>query len=379
MNERRDRADAVSGRYPGRFVAAALVMAGLIGVPAASADEIPEKLKGSGEVVITSGGGTWEDAQRKAFFDPFERDTGIRVVLVPENHAKLLASVQLGTPEADITSIPGGMLAGFDAKGALEPIDYSYFGKETLANIPDVLKNEKGVGALLYSIVLAYNTKKYPEGGPQPQNWVDFYDLEAFPGTRGLPKCEKLVDGALLETALMGDGVAPEDVYPIDMERAFAKVEEIKPHVRRWWVAGADAPQGLIDGELDLSSAYNGRIFAAQKQGAPLAFSWDQSLLQYDYWVVMKGSPNKENAMKFLAYISRAEPQAVFAEAISYGPVNRKAFDLVPAEMRSTLPGSPELAKNQLFQDYSWWSKVGDDGRTNWDRALERCVTMLSQ
>lgn len=83
--------------------------------------------------------------------------------------------------------------------------------------------------------------------------------------------------------------------------------------------------------------------------------------------------------MKFLAYISRAEPQAVFAEAISYGPVNRKAFDLVPAEMRSTLPGSPELAENQLFQDYSWWSKVGDDGRTNWDRALERCVTMLSQ
>lgn len=356
--------------------AAAMILAGPI---AASAEDVPDTLKGSGEVVITSGGGSWEAAQKKAFFDPFTRDTGIKVVLVPEDHAKLLASVKLGRPEADITSVPGGNLGSYVNKDAVEAIDYGVFSKATLDAIPDKLKDEHGIGALLYSITVAYNTKKFPAGGKQPKNWVDFYNVKDFPGARALPKCEKIVDGGLLEGALMGDGVPADKVYPIDMDRAFAKVAELKPHVGRWWVAGADAPQSLIDGEVDIAAAYNGRIFGAQKQGAPLTLSWDQSLLQYDYWVVMKGSPNKENANKFLAYISRPGPQAAFAEAISYGPVNTEAFNLVPKEMLDILPGAPELAKKQLIQDYTWWNETGPDGRTNWDTALERCVQLLSQ
>ncbi|MCG8273330.1 polyamine ABC transporter substrate-binding protein [Aquamicrobium sp. NLF2-7] len=355
--------------------AAALMLAPL----AAHAEDIPENLKGSGEVVITSGGGTWEEAQKKAFFEPFTRDTGIKVVLVPEDHAKLLASVRLGQPEADITSVPGGALAGFVNKQAVEEMDYGFFAPDTLANMPEAMKNKNGVGALLYSIAVAFNTTKFPNGGKQPSNWVDFYNVKDFPGPRSLPKCEKLVDGGLLEGALMGDGVPADQVYPIDMDRAFAKVAELKPNVGRWWVAGADAPQSLIDGEVDLAAAYNGRIFGARQQGAPLSLSWDQSLLQYDYWVIMKGSPNKDNAAKFLAYISRAQPQATFAEAISYGPVNNEAFNLVPKELLDVLPGAPELAKKQIFQNYEWWNATGPDGRTNWDVALERCVALLSQ
>lgn len=342
------------------------------------ADDVPANLKGSGELVITSGGGTWEAAQKKAFFDPFTRDTGIKVVLVPEDHAKLLASVKLGQPEADMTSVPGGALAGFVEKDAVEKIDYSLFAKETLDEMPEQMKNENGVGALLYSIGVGYNTTKFPKG-KEPKNWVDFYDVKKFPGARSLPKCEKLVDGGLLEGALMGDGVASDKVYPIDMDRAFAKVAELKPHVGRWWVAGADAPQSLISGEVDMAAAYNGRIFGAKKDGAPVELSWDQSLLQYDFWVLMKGSPNKENAEKFLAYISRPEPQAAFAEAISYGPVNEKAFSLVPKELLDILPGSPAIAKKQVFQDYKWWNAKNAEGRTNWDVALERCVVLLSQ
>ncbi len=345
---------------------------------AAQSQEVPENLKGSGEIVITSGGGTWEAAQKKAFFDPFTRDTGIKVVFVPEDHAKLLASVKLGQPEADITSVPGGALAGFVNKDAVEKIDYSFFAKDTLAAMPEQMKNENGVGALLYSIGIAYNTTKFP-AGKQPKNWADFYNVKDFPGARSLPKCEKLVDGGLLEGALMGDGVPADKVYPIDMDRAFAKVAELKSNVGRWWVAGADAPQSLISGEVDMAAAYNGRIFGAKKEGAPLEMSWDQSLLQYDYWVIMKGSPNKENAAKFLAYISQARPQADFAEAISYGPVNNDAFKLLPKDLLDILPGSPQLAKKQVFQNYGWWNEKSADGRTNWDVALERCVALLSQ
>src|SRR5688572_9124020 len=106
-------------------VIAATLALTAFGISMATAEEVPDKLKGTGEVVITSGGGTWEEAQRKAFFDPFTRDTGIKVVLVPEDHAKLLASIKVGQPEADITSIPGGSLAGWTNKEAVEEIEYS--------------------------------------------------------------------------------------------------------------------------------------------------------------------------------------------------------------------------------------------------------------
>jgi putative spermidine/putrescine transport system substrate-binding protein len=360
---------------------AVLCAAGILGLAgaatAARADDAPS-LKGSGEVIVTSGGGTWEDAQRKAFFEPFERETGIKVVLVPEDHSKLLTSVEAGVTEADLTSINAGQLAGFKGRKAVVPIDYKFFSKATLAGMPDVLKNEYGVGANYYAIGIAYNTDRFP-ADKAPKNWVDYYDTAKFPGPRGMANCEKIIDGGMLEAALMGDGVPPEKVYPIDMDRAFKKIEAIKPQVKKWWVAGAEAPQGLIDGELDISSAYNGRIFAAKKLGAPLRFSWDQSLLQYDYWVAMKGGPNHENAMKFLAFISKPEQQAIFVNAIGYGPINNDTYKLLDPKLIAEVPGSPETAKKMLLQNYDWWTSTNGTGKTNWDTAVERCVKMLAR
>src|SRR5690606_21983634 len=115
------------------------------------------------------------------------------------------------------------------------------------------------------------------------------------------------------------------------------------------------------------------------KQGAPLALSWEQALLEYDYWVVLKDAPNKENAFKFLAYISRAEPQAAFSREIPYGPVNSAAFALLPKELAESLPGAPDRKDKEIPQNYEWWGQTQADGRTNYEIALERCVSLLSQ
>lgn len=326
------------------------------------------------EVVITVGGGTWEAAQRAAFFEPFTRETGIEVVTTPEDHSKLLASAKVGRPEADLTAIPGSHLAAFVRMATVEPIDYSYFSEETLAKIPAHLKAEHGVGSVVYSTVLAFNTEKFPPGADQPQTWSDLYDVSRFPGPRTLPKCEKMVDGGLLETALLADGVTPENIYPLDIDRAFAKLDTLRGDVSRWWSAGAEAPQSLIDGEVTVAAAYNGRIVAARGLGADIDMSWRQSLLQYDYWVVMSNAPNSENAMKFLAFVSQPEPQARFSEAISFGPTNLDAFTLVSDELQSALPGSPALAADQIVQNYDWWGAADETGRTNWERALDRCI-----
>ncbi|RVG95657.1 extracellular solute-binding protein [Sinorhizobium meliloti] len=101
----------------------------------------------------------------------------------------------------------------------------------------------------------------------------------------------------------------------------------------------------MVSGEVDITAADNGRIFKTKQEGAPLELSCDRSLLQPDYWLAMKGSPNKENAAKFLAYMSHAKPQAGFAQTISFGPMNNDAYNPVSKEMIGILPGSPELVR----------------------------------
>jgi putative spermidine/putrescine transport system substrate-binding protein len=339
----------------------------------ASAQSPP--LKGSGEVVIQSGGGTWEAAQKKAYFDPFTRDTGIKVVLVPNDRAKWLTSIERGKPDSDITNLSGGMMATFLNRKALEKIDYQYFDKETLDGIPALLKHEYGVGAILYAIVMAFNDKEYPADKPRPQNWVDYYDVEKFPGPRGMAGCgDRLISGGVLEFAALAAGASRDKLYPIDLDKAFAKLRELKPNIGKWWQEGGEAPQALIDGELAMSTAFNGRIYAARKQKAPVDLTWNDALVQYDYWAVAKGSPNRENAMKFLAYVLKAKPQAEFSNEMAFGPVNSKAYDSIRPELVDWLPASTSNAKKVLFQDYAWWNQAGADGKTNWERATARCV-----
>ncbi|MET2833007.1 ABC transporter substrate-binding protein [Mesorhizobium shangrilense] len=361
-------------------VGAALLLASL---PAAAlSDEIPENLKGTGELVTTTGGGgAFDDARMKAWFAPFTRDTGIKVVVVPATNAKLMASVKVGQPEADLTFVSGGEVPNWVDKGFVDKIDYSYFAKETLAGIPKEARSEYSFRSHTYSVVPTYSTIKYPQGTKHPENWVDIYDVAKFPGKRALPNCGNTLYGGLLEGALLGDGVPPEKLYPLDFDRAFAKLKQIAPNVGRWWGwdEGGLAPQSLIDGEADMGSAWNGRITSLQKQGAPVALSWDQSLLQYDDWVVVKGSPNQVNAAKFLAYIARPEAQAAFAEAIPYGVVNKDAYKLIPKELAENLPGAPGIGEKQITQDYAWWSKSRPDGKTNLDYAIERCQAVLAK
>lgn len=357
----------------------AAMMLGLLVLPAGVAAQTPS-LRGSGEVVVTTGGGSWEAAQKKAYFEPFEQATGIKVVLVPGDTGKLLASIERGQPDADLTNLSAGVIATFVNRQALAKIDYKYFDQETLDGIAPVLKHEYGVGAILYAIVMAYNEKEYPPGKPRPQTWAEFFDVKAYPGPRGLSGCgDRLISGGGLEFAMLATGADPGSIYPIDLDRAFKALARLKPDVGRWWQMGGEAPQGLIDGELSISTAFNGRIYAARQQGAPIGMTWQHALVQYDYWVVPKNSPNYDNAMKFLAFVSRAKPQADFSNEMAFGPVNSKAYAFIRPDLAPWLPASPQNEKQIIYQDYGWWTQRGPDGKTNWDRAMAQCVSTLSR
>ena len=189
------------------------------------------------------------------------------------------------------------------------------------------LAGEYCVGGDVFSTVLAWNTKTYGDKGPQ--SWADFWDVKKFPGKRSY---RKGVAGAL-EPALMADGVPPDKVYevlsqPGGIERAIKKIKELKPHIAVWWSSGAQHAQLMKDGEVDMITGWNGRFDVVAKDGGKVAYTFNQALLDYDCYAIPKGAPNKAAAMKFLAEISKPQYQAEFTKYITYGPTNKKAYDL---------------------------------------------------
>ena len=308
------------------------------------------------KVTIASWGGSYQEAQSKALFVPASAATGIEV---KEETYGGMSDVRLqvtsGAVSFDIVASGSGSAARAGVEGLLEPLDYEIIDVSTFY---PTLKSEFCVGGDVFSTVYAWNTETYGDDGPQ--SWADFFDAEKFPGKRAY---RNKVAGAL-EPAIMADGVAPEDVYSAldseeGIERALDKIRELKPHIDVFWSSGAQQAQLMKDGEVDMTTGWNGRFDNAAKDGAKVKYSFNQALLDYDCFAIPKGAPNKDTAMAFLAEISKAEYQDDLPKYITYGPTNKAAFDTgeIDAATAAALPSSPENAAMQVPVSLEWYAK----------------------
>ncbi|MGZ2257535.1 ABC transporter substrate-binding protein [Roseobacter sp. A03A-229] len=307
-------------------------------------------------VTIASWGGSYQEAQSKALFEPASEKTGI--VVKQETYggmSDVRLQVSSGAVSLDIVASGSGSAARAGAEGLLEPLDYSIID---VSEFYPTLKSEFCVGGDVFSTVYAWNTETYGDAGPQ--SWADFFDVEKFPGKRAY---RSKVAGAL-EPAIMADGVAMEDVYTVldseeGIERALNKIRELKPHIDVFWSSGAQHAQLMKDGEVDMTTGWNGRFDNAAKDGAKVTYSFNQALLDYDCFAIPKGAPNKDVAMAFLAEISKAEYQDDLPKYITYGPTNKAAYETgeISAEMAASLPSSPANAALQLPVSLEWYAK----------------------
>ncbi|NLY64224.1 MAG: ABC transporter substrate-binding protein, partial [Alcaligenaceae bacterium] len=235
-------------------------------------------------LTVVSFGGDSGKAMEKAYYQPFQKETGIRLNAVDYNGemGKIKSMVETNSVQWDVVEVEAPELERGCSEGLFEKIDYSKVLPES--DFIEHAATECGVGTFIWSVALAYNKDKLKDG---PASWADFWDTKKYPGKRALRKGAKYT----LEIALMADGVPPKEVYsvlekPEGVERAFKKLDELKPHIQ-WWESGSQPGQYLVAGDVIMSSAYNGRIAQAIKQdNRPLAIVWDQSLYALDYWAI---------------------------------------------------------------------------------------------
>ncbi len=368
---------AQSSNQP-RFARLALALAA---VAAAAACAPPEEER---SLTVVSFGGSYGRASEQAWFEPFEQQAGVRMEVVDYNGglAQIRAQVEAGRVFWDVVDMDlADAVAGCD-EGLLEPIDKAVLapapdGTPAVDDYPPQSLTECGIGNLRYGTVVAFNTEKFPN--EKPATLADYFDLEKFPGRRGMRRFAQ----ENLEFALMADGVPPEEVYatldtPEGVERAFRKLDTIKDEVV-WWETGAQPPQMLADGEVLMSTAWNGRIFNAQVlENQPFEIIWDHHVAGIGQTVIVAGTEHLDDAVDYLVFISTPERQAAISRYISYSPLRYSADQFVSTheetgiDIRPHLPPPLDGPVPSLFTDWRWWSDHADEMNERFSSWLAR-------
>lgn len=311
-------------------------------------------------LVYVSWGGVYQDAQKAAYCAPFAIQSGARVIQDgPMSEAKVRTMVAAGNPEWNVCDVTDTFLFNGAAHGLFEKIDYSIVQK---SKVPAIYATEYGIGNCVWSYNVCYSTHAFANG-KGPKTWADLFDTKRFPGKRMF---RNRVYGTL-EIALLADGVAPEKLYPLDVERALRKLQSIRDDIT-WWNTPSQAQQLIVDGAVTCGVIQNGRAYDAVKKGAPLAIEWAQNLQSVDYLVVLKGSRNIEAAMHLLNRSIQEDAQAKFVAATGYAPVNLNALTHIDASMQPWLPTQKQNAERGVLINGRWWQDKLDALSTRWDK-----------
>jgi putative spermidine/putrescine transport system substrate-binding protein len=304
-------------------------------------------------LVVRDPAGPYAKAMTEAFYAPFEKATGVKIERVTADHeptSQVKAMVETKNYFWDVVSLSMGAYGVVDSQGLMEPLDWS-------GAMNEIPKQYQRPGFLAYDVAataVVYSIDKFGDNGPQ--SWADFWDVNRFKGRRAMRRHPF----DTVEEALLADGVPLDRVYPLDLPRAFRKLDQIKPHVAVWWTGGAQASQLIASGEVDLIATWNARAQAAIDNGAKYRIAWNQGIAVVDGLTVPKGNPKASLAKEFVKFCADGQRQAVFSQYIAYGPANPNAFKHISAERAAILPSNPKYMPNLILQTPEAWASVKD-------------------
>ncbi|MDF2097010.1 ABC transporter substrate-binding protein [Aquibaculum arenosum] len=323
---------------------------------------------GAQSITVVSGGGAYSNSQVEAYHKPFMDEAGVTVNSADYNFdlGPIRAQVEAGNVHWDVADVEEHQAIRGCAEGLFEEVDVTAMpaaadGTPAEDDFIEGTFSECAIGTIIFSTVYAYDERQFAEQDEKPSTLSDFFDVEKFPGRRGI---QSKAQGTL-EFALMADGVAPEDVYDVlsteeGMNRAFAVLEKVKDDAV-WWETGAQSVQILADGEVAMTVSWNGRIQSAiDEDELPVKIVWDHQMWMLNMWSIPKGGENVELARDFISFASQPERMAEQTKYIPYAPVRTSALETIPDEIARTLPTHPDNFANALKFDASWWADHGD-------------------
>ena len=370
-------AGALATGLPAAGTMAAAVAAAATIATAAAASTDPYRA-----ITVVSWGGPYERSQRKAYFEPFTKATGIRIDVERYDGGleELRRQVNGGDVDWDLVDMTMADNRAACRQGLLEPLDHSRLhpapdGTPASGDFIDGALTECGVAQIVYAMVAAYNRDAFP--GERPSRIADIFDLRRFPGTRALQRSPE----ANLEWALRSYGVPRQDLYQLlstdrGLRLAFERLDRIRDHVV-WWTSTDQPVEMLISGEAVIASEYNGRLFeVAAIQGHPIEIIWDGQVYELGTWGIPRGTRRLNDVHEFIRFATGTHPLAEQARYIAYGPARRSSMKLVSThaetgeDMRPHLPTNPVNFRTAILKDTEWYASLYDRIKARFDAWL---------
>jgi len=315
------------------------------------------------DMTVVGFGGLIQDWSRTAYWQPFAKMTGIHLVEDTRDYGigVIRTKVEGGANTWDVVSAEDIEVIQGCEEGLFQKLDWSKITGS--ASFGPGGKLPCGLAQIIYAMNLVYDGNRIK--GDQPKTWVDFWNLQKWPGKRTMYKDPR----DALEIALIADGVARDDVYkvlatPSGVDRAFGKLDAIKSNVL-WWSNPGASRQMLISGDATLAATFgNAVINMNRQQQTNFKASFQDQVLHTDYFAIIKGTRHLASAEKLMDFYSRAEPQAKFSQMSGAGVPNKDALPLIQKadpEVAAVLNNTPEHLAISLRSDAQFWLEHYDD------------------
>jgi len=330
-----------------RFMQLAGVL--LAGLPVALRSELAEAA--AKQLVFVNWGGDATKAYTDAYGTPFQKATGIAVRQDGSGPTEggITAQFKSGKPSWDIVDADPFSAISLGKQGMIDTIDWSVVDK---SKIRPGFVWDYAASSYFFSYVIAYDSKKYAAA---PTGMADFFDTAKFPGKRSMYKW----GAGMWEAALMADGVAPDKLYPLDLDRAHKVIARLKPDVVSFWGGGAESQSVLLGNEASMAIVWSTRAsLIEQDSDGRIKYIWDQGLLSPGAMAVIKNNPGgRDAAMKFIASAQDPQKQLVMFDMLGQGPANPACNALIPADKRHGNCVDPANIAKQVALDMPWYAE----------------------
>lgn len=315
---------------------------------------------GNAFTFVSYGEGTYQNGQISAWVDPYQQAKGVKITVdSPTDNAKMKVMTESGKVTWDVVDTDPFFARQYCGK-YLEKIDVGALA----SSFPAGTLSDCGVPDALFGVELMYNAKTYPKN--PPTSLADFFDPVKYPGKR-------IINGndptsGIMEAALLGDGVAPDALYPLDVNRGLKVYDRIKPDLTFATTYGQEQ-QAMVGNQADMALVVSSRAYSVLKSGGTFWKPvWDKVPVNWSVLVIPKGSPHKDLAQQFIQYASQPAQSAKFASAAGVGPANTTAKATLDDLAQQVDPFSAAHKAHEVLMNADWWAQNADDATTAWTK-----------
>jgi mannopine transport system substrate-binding protein len=327
----------------------------IAGTAFAASFAVVEIVNAQQQVTIASTGGAYDRALKDAWFDPFTKATGIEVRIVSATNAEMRAKAAAMVKSENVSwdlylegEIQAASPGHREVTEDLTEFCAAYKSKDGL-----VSNSCEAGGVLLQSTATLLAFRSDEQSTDAPESWADMWDKDRFPGGRAFPNFDD--PWRVLAAALLADGVTKDELFPLDVDRAFRKLDEVRDDVTLWWKTGDQSVQGFRNGDYDLGQIWLTRARSMKDEGLPISWSYKASFLVGDRIALIKGAPNRDNALKLIAYwLDHPSVQAQACNTLSCTPPSTEAIALMSDEARQSMPTESDISEHVIVPDAEW-------------------------